>query len=192
MKTKAVPFGSVSPVASRTIKRGISTNRSCTQGQPVALELGSELGEDLFKLIERPEAEPVELIREELGEIVPEIAPLIGDLQPSEVSKEVSKDELIEPELLEELYEPVEQLEMKIKEFEEKPIKILPSVSESSQAEVVGIFENRGWVWFINRAEQTSTETLYTFFAKVAVGGDSSSCLSKSKQKAIRVSIRRF
>lgn len=33
-------------------------------------------------------------------------------------------------------------------------------------AEVVRIFETRESIWFINRAEQTSTETLYTFFAK--------------------------
>ncbi|MCG9133666.1 SpoIIE family protein phosphatase, partial [Candidatus Poribacteria bacterium] len=44
-----------------------------------------------------------------------------------------------------------------------RPLNPIP---KRSQAEVVGIFQSRDWVWFINRAEQTSTGTLYTFFAR--------------------------
>ena len=78
-------------------------------GQPVALESGSEFGKDIFKLIERPEAEPVNVFEAEL----------------------------------EELYE---------------------------ATEVVRFFVDWDLVWFINKAEQTSTETLYTFFAKDRFG----------------------
>ena len=42
-----------------------------------------------------------------------------------------------------------------------KPIK-----SESRRAEIVGFFSDRWLDWLINKPEQASTETLYTFFAK--------------------------
>ena len=45
------------------------------------------------------------------------------------------------------------------------PVKVSVE-SEGRPAEIVSFFQNRRWSWFINKSDETSTETLYIFFAR--------------------------